>query len=372
MKKMPAVGLSTMEYILRALFIFCLGFTSHATSIDLITSPLPANGPEYSTTFDGAVDDVTTVVNEETYTTSESRVEKDNKDNDEDLLLTTNVDGLLSYTTDIVITTNGKQTRRRVVNKTTNYQSNTTSPLTTTDGSMTSSKDGVGFYTEESHERNTQTTEGFSAKTLHPAVAFTRDLSTTTLKPTVKAFSTKENTSAKFTSSQRLEKATESSQRIPPTVTSPKPMVNGHTKHRFDIDGPIGEDLEKDFNKPISELSGHTKGFVEQTYYERSPEYIQRQTINHAAIWITVGFVAILLTYILALFIHEKGRSEWRMATQDYSRFENESDVTHDDTSITIDLDSSSAPPSTSTAMTADKTQDITLEPQVVDTTRSH
>lgn len=57
-----------------------------------------------------------------------------------------------------------------------------------------------------------------------------------------------------------------------------------------------------------SELSGHTKGFVEQTYYEQSPEYIQRQTINHAAIWITVGFVAILLTYILALFIHEKGR----------------------------------------------------------------
>lgn len=217
-----------------------------------MTSPLPANGPEYSTAFDSVIDDVTTVVNEGTYTTSESRVEKDNKDNDEDLLLSTNVDGLLSYTTEIVITTNGKQTRRRVLNKTSDYQSNTTSPLTTTEVSMTSSKDGVGFNTEKSHETSTQTTERFSAKTLHPAVAFTRDLSTTTLKPTVKVFSTKENTNAKFTSSHRLEKVTESSQKIPPTVTFPKPMVNGHTKHRFDIDGPIGEDLEKDFNKPIS------------------------------------------------------------------------------------------------------------------------
>lgn len=174
------------------------------------------------------------------------------KDNDEDLLLTTNADGLLSYTTDIVITTNGKQPSRPVVNETTDYKSNSTSPQTITERLMTSSKDGVGFYTEKSLEANTQTTGGFSATTLHPAVAFTRNLSTTTLKPTVKAFSTKVNTNAKFTSSHRLEKVTESSQRIPPTVTFPKPKVSGHTKNRFDIDGPIGEDLEKDFNKPIS------------------------------------------------------------------------------------------------------------------------
>ncbi|XP_038079241.1 cell wall protein DAN4-like [Patiria miniata] len=62
----------------------------------------------------------------------------------------------------------------------------------------------------------------------------------------------------------------------------------------------------------------------EETAYERSLR--TRRVINHAALWITIGFVVVLVSYITVLVIYNRMRPEWQDPQHPYSRFENESD----------------------------------------------
>ncbi|XP_072025108.1 uncharacterized protein [Amphiura filiformis] len=50
----------------------------------------------------------------------------------------------------------------------------------------------------------------------------------------------------------------------------------------------------------------------------------RRKNINHAALWITIGFVVVLVSYIAVLVIYNRNRPEWQPSLQEYQRFEEE------------------------------------------------
>ncbi|XP_022090102.1 uncharacterized protein LOC110978985 isoform X2 [Acanthaster planci] len=70
--------------------------------------------------------------------------------------------------------------------------------------------------------------------------------------------------------------------------------------------------------------SGDEESTHEETAYELSLR--TRRVINHAALWITIGFVVVLVSYITVLVIYNRMRPDWQDSPHPYSRFENEPD----------------------------------------------
>ncbi|XP_033642705.1 cell wall integrity and stress response component 4-like [Asterias rubens] len=98
--------------------------------------------------------------------------------------------------------------------------------------------------------------------------------------------------------------------------------VKHATPELFEESPPGASTLQ--VTEEVTDEDGYDEEYSDsvETEYERSLR--TRRVINHAALWITIGFVVVLVSYITALVIYNRTRPDWQDSLRPYSRFENE------------------------------------------------